>query len=58
LTKDKFEGKAVGEWKTALGKYEPKPEEVDVSAAVGSILSVKDDEEAVSHCMIHMNGLE
>jgi nucleosome binding factor SPN SPT16 subunit len=49
LAKDKFEGKAVVEWKTALGKYDPKPEEVDVSAAVGSILSVKDDEEAVSH---------
>lgn len=32
-----------------MGKYDPKPEEVDVSAAVGAVLAVKDDEEAVSH---------
>lgn len=48
LSKDKFEGKVVGEWKAALSKYEPKPEELDVSTGVGSILAVKDDEEAVS----------
>ncbi|CAO3689607.1 unnamed protein product [Umbelopsis ramanniana] len=46
LTKDKFEGEVVVEWKTALSKCDPKPEEVDISAAVGSILSIKDDEEA------------
>jgi nucleosome binding factor SPN SPT16 subunit len=53
LTKDKFEGEVVDEWKTALNKCDPKPEEVDISAAVGSILSIKDDEEAVSDCTIH-----
>ncbi|KAG2172843.1 hypothetical protein INT43_000193, partial [Umbelopsis isabellina] len=46
IAKDKFEGKVVGEWKSALSKYDPKPEELDVSAGVGSILAVKDDEEA------------
>ncbi|KAH8117216.1 FACT complex subunit SPT16 [Phellopilus nigrolimitatus] len=45
LVKDNASGKLIDEWNTAVGESEHKPEIVDISPAVSTILAVKDEEE-------------
>ncbi|KAJ1332545.1 hypothetical protein BSLG_008847 [Batrachochytrium salamandrivorans] len=45
ITKDEAEGKNISGWKKALASNDKKFQEVDVSAAIASLLSIKDDDE-------------
>ncbi|KAK5111856.1 FACT complex subunit spt16 [Meristemomyces frigidus] len=45
ITKDVSSGPFVNEWKTALGDISKDVEEVDISSAISSVMSVKDENE-------------
>jgi nucleosome binding factor SPN SPT16 subunit len=53
LTKETPSGKLVSEWQAALTESSSKPEIVDMSPAVSSLMSVKDDEELV--CAVYIS---
>jgi nucleosome binding factor SPN SPT16 subunit len=48
LSKEQVSGKLIDEWNKTLATIETKPETADVSAAISSLLAVKDEEELVS----------
>lgn len=45
--KDNASGKLVSEWQTALEGATTKPEAIDMTPAISSLLAVKDDDELV-----------
>lgn len=47
LTKDSASGKMINDWNKTIEKAAPKPETVDVSPSISSLLAVKDEEELV-----------
>ena len=47
LTKDIASGKIINDWSKAIEKAASKPETVDVSPSISTLLAVKDEEELV-----------
>ena len=47
LTKEPHSGKLVDDWNKLVSEAEKKPAIVDMAAAIGALLAVKDDEELV-----------
>jgi hypothetical protein len=55
LSKETYAGKLIDEWNNALAASNTKPEMVDIAASISTFMSVKDDEELVSHLFyIHL----
>lgn len=50
LTKENISGKLIDDWNKSVSEAESRPEIVDMSPAVSTLLAVKDDEELV--CLI------
>lgn len=48
LSKEQVSGKLIDEWNKTVASAETKPDTVDVSPAISSLLAVKDEEELVS----------
>jgi nucleosome binding factor SPN SPT16 subunit len=49
LSKENYAGKLIDEWNNALVASDKKPEVVDIAPSISTFMSVKDDEELVSH---------
>jgi nucleosome binding factor SPN SPT16 subunit len=49
LSKEAYAGKLIDEWNSALAASDKKPEVVDIAPSISTFMSVKDDEELVSH---------
>lgn len=49
LSKEAYAGKLIDEWNNALAASDKKPEVVDIASSISTFMSVKDDEELVSH---------
>lgn len=47
LTKENLSGKVIDEWNKLVNGAEHKPEIIDLSPAISSLLAVKDDDELV-----------
>jgi len=52
--KDTASGKLVSEWQAALEGVASKPEVIDMTPAISSLLAVKDEEELVSASSLEM----
>ena len=53
LSKEQVSGKLIDEWNKTVASAETKPDTVDVSPAISSLLAVKDEEELVSLIVRH-----
>ena len=50
LSKDSSSGKIIDDWNKITDEASSKPETVDISPSISTLLAVKDEEELVSAC--------